>query len=124
MSLVWDIELELEVAKWLETLPPNEFAIVAFHIDRLAELGAMLRMPHSRSLGERLFELRFDYGHTTQRITFFFGSKGRRIVLLTVFRKQRMNERAEVIRARAVMERCIAEKHETSEKGEIKDDGE
>ena len=62
MSLVWDIELEPEVAKWLETLPPNEFAIVAFHIDRLAELGAMLRMPHSRSLGERLFELRFDYG--------------------------------------------------------------
>jgi len=45
-------------------------------------------------------------------------------VLLTVFRKQRMNERAEVTRARAVMERCIAEKHETSEKGEIKDDGE
>ena len=124
MSLVWDIELEPEVAKWLETLAPNEFAIVAFHIDRLADLGATLRMPHSRSLGEGLFELRFDYGRTTQRITFFFGSKGRRIVLLTVFRKQRMNERAEVTRARAAMERCIAEKHETSEKGEIKDDDE
>lgn len=115
MSLVWEIELEPEIAKWLETLPSNEFAIVAFHIDRLADLGAALRMPHSRALGEGLFELRFDYGHMTQRITFFFGSRGRRIVLLTVFRKQRMNERAEVVRARAAMERCIAEQHETSE---------
>jgi hypothetical protein len=39
----------------------------------------------------------------------------RRIVLLTVFRKQRMNERQEITRARAVMTRCIAEEHTAEE---------
>lgn len=68
-------------------------------------------MPHSRPLGDELFELRFDLGWVAQRITFFFpaGSKG--IVMLTVFRKQRSNERAVVARARLVMRRCVSEGH-------------
>ena len=41
-----------------------------------------------------------------QRITFFFPA-GKRIVLLTTFRKQRQNERAQVARARQAMARCI-----------------
>jgi hypothetical protein len=45
-----------------------------------------------------------------QRITYFFAT-GDRIVLLTVFRKQRMNERNEVARARRAMQRCIDEQH-------------
>jgi hypothetical protein len=32
-----------------------------------------------------------------------------------VFRKQRMNERTEVNRARTAMERCIAERHRADE---------
>ena len=43
-------------------------------------------------------------------------SAKRRIILLTVFRKQRMRERAEVARARRAIERCIREGH-TLEKG-------
>ena len=39
----------------------------------------------------------------------------RRIVLLTVFRKQRMNERTEIARARAAMVRCVAEGHTAEE---------
>ena len=73
-----------------------------------------LRMPASRSLGDGLFELRFDFGRVARRITYYF-APARRIVLLTVFRKQRQNERAEVRRARQAMERCIAEGHTAEE---------
>lgn len=48
------------------------------------------------------------------RISYFF-TKDRRIVLLTVFRKQRQNERNEVQRARWAMTRCISEGHTAEE---------
>lgn len=110
----WLVELEPEVRTWLENLLPAEFATAAFHVDRLADRGARLRMPHSRSLGEGLFELRFDLGRVAQRVTFFFPGETR-LVLLTVFRKQRSNERAEVNRARAAMRRCIEQAHTAEE---------
>lgn len=105
-----DLELEPEAEAWLDGLPAGEFGTVAFHLDRLAERGAQLRMPHSRALGDGLFELRFDLGRVAQRITYFFAGK-ERIVLLTVFRKQRMNEAQEIKRARRTMKRCIEERH-------------
>jgi hypothetical protein len=107
---VWSIELEPEVEQWLESLPAGQFATVASRIEYLGEHGAAIRMPRSRSLGEGLFELRFDLAQKAQRITFFF-PEGRRIVLLTTFRKQRQNERVEVARARQALARCIAEGH-------------
>jgi hypothetical protein len=107
---VWFIELEPEVEQWLESLPAGQFATVASRIEYLGEHGAAIRMPRSRSLGDGLFELRFDLAQKAQRITFFF-PEGRRIVLLTTFRKQRQNERAEVVRARQALARCIAEGH-------------
>jgi len=67
-------------------------------------------MPRSRSLSDGLCELRFDLPPTAQRIAFFFPG-GKRVVLLTTFRKQRQNERAEVARARQAMALCIAEGH-------------
>lgn len=71
-------------------------------------------MPISRALGAGLFELRFNLDRSAWRITYFFAAK-RRIVLLTVFRKQRRNERLEVRRARRAMSRCIAEAHTAQE---------
>ena len=106
----WSIELEPEVEEWLQSLPPGEFATAAFQLDRLGDRGSQLRMPHSRSLGSGLVELRFDLGRSSWRITFFFPGEDR-IVLLTVFRKQRMTETAELERARRAMQRCIAERH-------------
>lgn len=106
----WSVETEPEIDEWLDSLPAGQFAMAAVRIDRLVELGASMRMPQSRSLGEGLFELRFDLGQVAQRITFFFPGD-RRIVLLTTFRKQRSNERAEVARARLAMRRCIEEGH-------------
>ena len=48
------------------------------------------------------------------RITYWIAS-GRRIILLTVFRKRRMRETAEVERAVRAMNRCIAEAHTADE---------
>ena len=107
---MWEIELEPEVKEWFEQLPPRAVAIVTFNVDRLAHQGAALRMPQSRSLGGGLFELRFDIERSSQRITFFFPGE-RKIVLLTVFQKQRQNEQTEVARSRLAMKRCITQEH-------------
>jgi phage-related protein len=113
-GIEWEIETELEVDEWFGSLKHHEFGFVAFHIDRLAFIGSMLRMPHSRSLGGGLFELRFDLDRVAWRISYFFTAP-RRIVLLTVFRKQRQNERNEIERARTAMLRCITEQHVTKD---------
>lgn len=107
---MWDVELEPEIEEWLSRLPVAAFATAAFHIDRLAERGSALRMPHSRALGEGLFELRFYLLRVAERITYYFAGQ-QRIVLLTEFHKQKMNERAEVERARSAMAWCLAEGH-------------
>lgn len=60
---------------------------------------------HSRALGDGLWELRFDLDKVAWRITYWFAPE-RQIVLLTVFRKQRMNEKAEVHRARHALSTC------------------
>ena len=70
----WAIELEPEVERWLDELPPKRFGAVAFHIDRLATLGSALRPPVSRSLGEGLYELRFDLDRQAFRLTYYFAS--------------------------------------------------
>ena len=113
----WAIELEPEVEQWLDELTPKQFGAIAFHIDRLAAQGSALRMPISRSLDGGLFELRFDLERQALRITYYFATV-RRIVLLTVFRKQRMNERHEVTRAREAMARCLREGHTAEEDNE------
>jgi hypothetical protein len=40
---------------------------------------------------------------------------GRRIVLLTVFRKSRVREQREIERARLAYRRCVAERHSVGE---------
>jgi len=113
-DMVWGIELEPEVQKWMDGLSIGEFATVVAHVERLGQRGNQLRMPVSRSLGDGLFELRLDLLRVSWRITYFF-AEGRRIVLLTVFRKQRQNERREVQRAHWTMNICLAEKHTAEE---------
>jgi hypothetical protein len=87
------------------TLDDAEWDRTVVVIDRLAGLGASARMPLSRSLGDRLFELRFALGLTARRVTYRFTKDGR-IILLTTFRKQRNNERNEIPRARKAAADC------------------
>lgn len=94
-----DVELHDEVVDWMDTLDDDEWHRTVVVIERFAALGATARMPRSKSLSDGLFELRFTLGPTARRITYRFTKDGR-AVLLTTFRKQRNNERAEVARAR------------------------
>ena len=105
MGGVAEIEAHDEIVEWFDELSQNEWERVSVVIDRLASLGSKARMPFSRSLGEGLFEVRFTLGSTARRITYRFTNDDR-IVLLTTFRKQRNNERAEVTRARKIAQDC------------------
>lgn len=99
------MELHDEIVEWMDTLEDAEWERTVVVIDRLAALGSAVRMPLSKSLGDGLFELRFTLGSTARRITYRFTKDGR-IILLTTFRKQRNNERHEIIRARKAAEAC------------------
>jgi putative component of toxin-antitoxin plasmid stabilization module len=107
MSGVAEIEAHDEVVEWFDELSQNEWERTLVVIDRLASLGSKARMPFSRSLGEGLFEVRLTLGSTARRITYRFTKDGR-IILLTTFRKQRNNERAEVTRARKIAQDCAS----------------
>jgi phage-related protein len=85
-------------------------------VDRLERMGATIREPWSKSLGDGLYELRFSIDRVAWRIPYFY-APNRRAVLLTVFRKQRNNERQEVTRARQSMRRCITD-HQHGERNE------
>ncbi|BBZ28814.1 hypothetical protein MMAD_31090 [Mycolicibacterium madagascariense] len=61
-------------------------------------------MPHNRYLADKLWELRFRCGQVNQRIT-YTAEPDRQLITLTTFRKQRHNERDEVIRARKALRR-------------------
>jgi phage-related protein len=100
-----EIELEEEVAEWILSLSTPDFIVAKGHIDLLCEFGHELRMPHSRHLGEGLLELRFTITRNQWRSTYWF-APNEIIVLLTVFRKQRSNEQAEIARARQVLKAC------------------
>lgn len=90
-----------EVEDWLLSLSVDDYRRVIVVIQLLEGLGSRLRMPHSKSLGAGLFELRVRLGTTARRITYRFGDGGE-IVLLTTFHKQKRVERLQVERARAV----------------------
>jgi len=110
--MAWGVvELEPEVEKWLESLPTDLFARVAFYIDLLAEQGPLLGEPYTKQLDRKLRELRFHLGRESVRITYWIGP-GRRSILLTVFTKTRMRDDREIDRARQALARCIDEAHQ------------
>jgi hypothetical protein len=116
------VELEPEVRDWLEKLPTEQFARVAFYVDLLAERGPLLGEPYTRQLDGKLRELRFFLDDEAMRVTYWI-APGRRIVLLTVFRKTRMREVREVERARRAFGRCVGDGHTADEDGGSEWDG-
>ncbi|MGW9496736.1 type II toxin-antitoxin system RelE/ParE family toxin [Streptomyces prasinus] len=101
----YTVEIEPEVRLWLENIPARQYITVEQKVDRLAESAATLGEPYTRHLGGKLRELRFDLEGNAQRVTYWI-APGRRVVLLTVFRKTRMRETAEVERAHAAQAAC------------------
>jgi hypothetical protein len=110
------VEVEPEVTEWLSGLTDEEFGHVAFYIDLLEERGVHLDEPYSRQLRGKLRELRFYLGRERRRMTYYV-TGGRRIILLTVFRKTKAREASEVGRAVRAMARCIAEGHTAEDEG-------
>jgi phage-related protein len=108
------VELEPEVRHWLLSLPDEQFGQVMFDIDRLEQQGVHLGEPATRHLQGKLRELRFYINRDLWRISYDMASD-RRIVLLTVFRKERPRERTEIERALKAMYECIAQGHTADE---------
>jgi hypothetical protein len=104
---LWDIEMEPEVRTWLESLPGRQFGHVLAFAELLAENAATLGEPYSRHLGGKVRELRIPLHPVDARVAYWL-APGRRVVLLTVFRKTRAQESAEVERARRVQKECEA----------------
>jgi hypothetical protein len=105
----WTIELSYEVREWYLGLTVGGRAVTDRVFELVQERGPMLRMPHSRNLGDDLHELRFNCEQVARRITYTFDPT-RKVITLTTFRKQRDNERREVARARTVLKRIRGEK--------------
>ena len=118
MSVKWSIEFSEEVRIWYAGLTPTGKASTDRVLERLALQGNLLRMPHSRPLGDGLHELRFPCENVNRRTTYVF-DPDRRVVTLTTFHKQRQNERTEVLRARRAQAAHEASRH-AEEKAEEK----
>lgn len=101
------LELEAEVEKWLLSLSEDEQGRVEFYFDLLEDQGVHLGEPYTRQLRGKLRELRFYLGRERRRVTYFIAS-GRRIPMLTVFRKTQRREQREIDRAERAMNDWIA----------------
>jgi hypothetical protein len=99
--------VEPEVRAWLESLPGGQFGRVLAFAEKLAEEAATLGEPYSRHLGAKVRELRIPLHPLDIRVTYSLAPE-RRVVLLTVFRKTRAQETAEIERAQRVQRECEA----------------
>jgi hypothetical protein len=105
---MYEVEVEPEVRSWLEQLPDRDFGRVDFLVGMLAERAADLGEPYTRHLGGKVRELRFHLLAQQSRVTYWL-APSRRVILLTVFRKTRSAEVAEVARALQAQKVCEAE---------------
>ena len=95
----WAVEFSDEVLTWYQDLTPEGKAATRRVLTRLEDAGHMLGMPLSKQLGGGLRELRFTCEGVARRITYVLEPE-RKAITLTTFRKQRQNERREILRAR------------------------
>lgn len=108
MGSLYRVELEPEVRTWLERLSDRDFGRVDFLVGLLAERAADLGEPYTRHLGGKVRELRFHLLAQQPRVTYWL-APGQRVILLTVFRKTRSSETAEVARALQAQKTCEAD---------------
>ncbi|MBF6127717.1 type II toxin-antitoxin system RelE/ParE family toxin [Nocardia brasiliensis] len=101
---MWQIELSEEVAEWYDALKGEDRVKAQWMFDLLAQHGPVLRMPHAKYLGDKLWELRFYCEQVNRRVSYVFDTE-QKIITLTTFRKQRQNESREIARARRALAR-------------------
>jgi hypothetical protein len=108
MTGLYEVEVEPEVRDWLSGLSDRDFGRVDFLVGLLAEQAETLGEPYTRHLRAKVRELRFRLLRQQTRVTYWLAPR-QRIVLLTVFRKTRQAETAEVERAVHAQKICEAE---------------
>ncbi|WP_461090713.1 type II toxin-antitoxin system RelE/ParE family toxin [Streptomyces incanus] len=109
----------------MEALPAEHFLKIDEYVGLLADHADALGEPYARHLGDGVRELRPTLDGAAVRLTYWL-APDRTAALLTVFRKTRMREDAEVRRAKLAKKVCEAEHgpaHDefirTIEKGEV-----
>ena len=107
MSGLYAVEAEPGVRSWLARLSERGFGRVDFLAGLLAEQAGTLGEPYARHLGGKVREC--DHLLTQQTRVTYWLAPGRRVILLTVFRKTRSAETAEVSRALQAQKICEAE---------------
>jgi hypothetical protein len=105
MAELYEVEIEPEVRAWLTRLSDRDFGRVDFMVGLLAGQAEDLGEPYTRHLGGKVRELRFHLLRQQTRVTYWL-APGRRVILLTVFRKTRGAETAEVARALQAQKVC------------------
>jgi hypothetical protein len=108
MAGLYDVEIEPEVRSWLARLSDRDFGRADFHVGLLAEHAKTLGEAYTRHLGGKVRELWFRLLAQQTRVTYWL-APGRRLILLTVFRKTRSAEIAEVARALQAQKTCEAD---------------
>ena len=95
MPGLYEAEIEPEVRSWLAGLSDRDFGRADFLVGLLAGHAEDLGEPYTRHLGGKVRELRFHLLREQTRVT-YWPAPERRVILLTVFRKTRSAEIAEV----------------------------
>ena len=80
-----EIHIITAVNEFIVSLEESAIAKVLRTIDLLEKFGNQLQLPHSKSIGHGLFELRI---HGRQEIRIFYGYHGKRAILLHGFIKK------------------------------------
>src|SRR6202161_4449166 len=112
MTGLSSVEIEPEVRSWLEKLTDRDFGRADFLVGLLAEHAGDLSERYTRHLGGKVRELRFHLLRQQTRVTCWL-APGRRVILLTVFRKSRSAETAEVTRTLRAQMICETQHSQT-----------
>lgn len=76
---------ERPVKEFIKSLSPLSTAKISHTINLLKEYGNFLRMPHSKKIGDNLYELRI---RGKQEVRIIYAFKNKNIYLLHAFQKQ------------------------------------
>jgi len=85
---MWKIEYYNEkLSQAILKMPPGLLARYVHLTDNMLEYGPNLGMPHTRSLGQKLFEIRLKSGEGIGRV-FYCARHSERIIMLHTFIKK------------------------------------